>query len=616
MFGRSIWILALLTICFSPAFAQSGSGVVDSIPAIKVYQGLDSIKVPIAGPVPGVPREHQWIYERALPPHMAWEQEYGTPFPYGHDAFESNVLDRTNVPLARMISDEYEQYMVNGNVATSIRPFRFDNIGHVREEHIFRHLRPLAGNNGIEKAWNYIAYNHFAGLEKQDFSLFIDPLVDFSVGRDFGPSWDLFTNTRGGIIKGRIGQEFSFETTFRENQARLPLYLQDFVGNTRVVPGQGRIRRFKEDSVGVGELPPQIGLDYAQATGYISWTPSRFVNFQFGQGKNFFGDGYRSLLLSDNTFSYPYFKIHTQFWKIDYVNLYTQFQDLTSPASFISGFQKKFGSFHYLNYTANKWLQIGLFEGVVWQGSDSTNTRGFDMAYLNPVIFFRPVEFGLGSPDNAILGANIKVSPWKQLHVYGQFVLDDLDIANSRRGEGFYRNKMGWQAGVKWFRVMDIENLVLRMEYNQVKPFTYAHKIPVQNYAHFNQALAHPLGANFREFIGSVSYRYRRVYGDISLQHAVWGSDSTNSHVGQNIFVSDFEIDGFPESFGNFTTQGVPNRLNSMDLRVGYIIAPVSRMSIEVQARVRGLKIDGVADNTTVLRLSLRTNVFSRYYDF
>ena len=243
MIGRSIWILTVLASCFLPAFAQSGSGVVDSIPPIKVQQGLDSIEVPIAGPTPGIPREHQWIYERALPPEMAWEQEYGTPFPYGQNASESNVLDRTNVPLARVISDEYEQYMVNGTVATSIRPFRFDNIGHVREEHIFRHLRPLAGNNGIEKAWNYVAYNHFAGLEKQDFSLYIDPLLDFSVGRDLSPSWDLFTNTRGGIIKGRIGQEFSFETTFRENQARLPFYLQDFVGNTRVVPGQGRIRR-------------------------------------------------------------------------------------------------------------------------------------------------------------------------------------------------------------------------------------------------------------------------------------------------------------------------------------------------------------------------------------
>ncbi len=34
----------------------------------------------------------------------------------------------------------------------------------------------------------------------------------------------------------------------------------------------------------------------------------KYINFTLGRGKNFFGEGYRSFFLSDNAYSYPYFK--------------------------------------------------------------------------------------------------------------------------------------------------------------------------------------------------------------------------------------------------------------------------------------------------------------------
>jgi hypothetical protein len=517
--------------------------------------------------------------------------------------------DYTNVPLHRNISDEFEQYAGRKGALlhSAIKPFRYDDLAPaVREDSLYGSLEALGGRNFVERAWNYLAYGHMFSLEQEGLRLYADLLVDLSLGYDLQEEEELYTNTRGIIVKGHIGRKFSFETTFRENQATPPRYLVEFVRDYGVMPGQGRVRRFK-----------QAGLDYANATGYISYSPSRYVNFQFGHGANFIGDGYRSMLLSDNAFFYPHFKINTKVWRFQYVNLFAQFSDLTEPSNFITGFRRKFGSFHYLSYAATDWLQVGFFEGIIWQGSDSGRVRGFDANYLNPVIFYRPVEFGLGSPDNAMMGLNIKVQPTDGLSFYGQFLLDDLDIARSREGEGFYRNKMAWQAGLKWLAPFDLENLTLRAEYNRARPFTYAHKDPTQNYVHYNQSLAHPLGANFDEALGIIYYRHKRVYGEAKLTYARFGADTLGSHNGQDIFISDFDIPNFPDVYGQSTLQGLRTEVLGASVRAGYLFNPVARLAAEISVDYRRLtNANGRQDNTTWIQFGVRSSLFNRYYDF
>ena len=69
-------------------------------------------------------------------------------------------------------------------------------------------------------------------------------------------------------------------------------------------------------------------MDFYYATGYINYDINRFFDLQLGHGKHFIGDGYRSMLLSDNSFNYPYLKITTDIWKFKYINLFSYFQDI------------------------------------------------------------------------------------------------------------------------------------------------------------------------------------------------------------------------------------------------------------------------------------------------
>ena len=64
------------------------------------------------------------------------------------------------------------------------------------------------------------------------------------------------------------------------------------------------------------------------SSGYVIYRPNNMFTLQFGHGKHFIGNGYRSLLLSDNSFNYPFLRIQTTFGKIQYTNLYAELQDI------------------------------------------------------------------------------------------------------------------------------------------------------------------------------------------------------------------------------------------------------------------------------------------------
>lgn len=444
-------------------------------------------------------------------------------------------------------------------------------------------------------------------VDTGDFLLNISPLFDFTVGTQFSPrKKSLYTNTRGVIVTGAIGKDFAFGSSFYENQAVFPDYIGDFIDHRKVVPGQGWSRSFKE-----GE-----GHDYNMSDAYISYSPGKYFNFQLGHGKHFIGDGYRSLLLSDNSFNYPYFKITTEIWRLKYINLWAQFQDTWGQSNVLGrGFPKKWGSFHFLSLDVSKRFQLGFFESIIWQGSDSAHHRGFDFNYINPVIFYRPVEFSLGSPDNALMGLTGKFIASRKLHFYGQFVLDDFYFNELKKQDGFFNQKYGFQIGLK-YKDLGLKNSVITMEMNQVRPYTYVHKISEQNYTHYNQPLAHPMMANFREFIFKYNLAARRWVGEVKAIHAIIGKDLPGTNYGHDIFIPERSVPGYPVTYGNFVGQGVKTTFNYLTLSGGYLINPRINMRLELSYTVRMEESSIASNKTNFFSIAWKTGLRNFYYDF
>ncbi|MFH0865199.1 MAG: hypothetical protein V1904_03335 [Bacteroidota bacterium] len=354
-----------------------------------------------------------------------------------------------------------------------------------------------------------------------------------------------------------------------------------------------------------------------------------------GSGKHFWGDGHRTLFLSDAAYSYPYFKITTSVWKIKYVNMWANFKDITGGYDNWFKADNKYGAFHFLSWNATKRWNINLFEAVIWAGQTENHTRNFDVNYLNPIIFYRPVEFSLGSPDNVLIGLGSNYKIGKKHVLYTQILLDEFLLKEVRAGfshmfnpsdttlqYGSWFNKQAWQLGYKYFDVAGIRYLNFQTEYNYVRPYTYSHRVSIQNYGHFNEPLAHPLGANFWESVSFLRYTKNKWYFEAEYLHYVTGLDSNGTHFGQDIFKPTFDTYE-PEvgnivvnQYGNKVAQGIKNTVNFISLKASYLI--YSPLNLRLEAGYIHRTQNSVLENKTTnyLFFGIKTSLDNRYYDF
>lgn len=515
-----------------------------------------------------------------------------------------------------MIRFEPELNKLDASFHTAFKPYRFSEVKKCMNADSVNNTFYTDPGKTRTLVGKKIRTESLLNIKTSDFSLEVDPLCNFEYGRDLISDTSVHVNTRGIQARGSIGEKFAFYTSFYENQATFVNYLDGYIRKNNVIPGQGFFKIFKNGQ----------GFDYSMASGYISYTPSRYFNFQFGHDKNFIGDGYRSLLLSDNAFNYPFLKVTTNVWHFQYTNLYTSFLDIRNPLAFNNvGFDKKYATIHYLSWNICRRLNIGFFEAVVWRSEDSTKVRGYDVDYLNPVIFFRPVEFSLGSSDNALMGltSKFKISDYNLF--YGQLLLDEFKLNEVKGGKGWYANKQAFQLGLKSYNLFTVPNLNLQAEYNFVRPFTYSHYNTIQNYAHYNQPLAHPLGANFWEGLLFLNYRYKSFFAETRISYALYGADTVDSagkyySYGQNLYVPYTDhavINPQDKDHGFFVGKGLQNTLAYVDFKVAYVINPKINLNIElgISTRTQNNSIQGTKKTNTIY-LGLRTSLSNHYYDF
>ena len=488
---------------------------------------------------------------------------------------------------------ESELNSFKNNFHTSVKPFLLSNLD-----------SNIKKNEGT---WIYRKWNkeHFLQVESEEYTLIVNPVINLEIGREIETNKTIWTNTRGIIADGKIGGRFSYYSSFLENQAILPSYLTDNIlrKSAWIIPGQGE-SRWSSDST----------FDYTMASGHLTYQMSKFSALQFGTGKNFIGDGYRSMILSDNSFNYPYLKVQTNVGIFQYTNLYMEHMDLSSNPSQEFVYDKKYMTLHHLSANISERLNIGIFESIVWENNRTPEISGFDIAYLNPIIFLRPIEFSLNSSDNALMGANFKFKTTEKSNIYGQFVLDEFS-APSLNGENFWGNKYSYQLGGKYYNVFGVNNLIVQLENNFSRPYTYSHFNSSQNYGHYYQSLAHPLGANFNEIIFFTDYRFKKWEAHLEILFVKYGGKIKNdpTSYGNDIFMSNSDR---PSDYGIEMYQGNLSKLNYNKFTVSYLINPRTNLKLQTTIIHRTLKDDYGIFPTNLIFFALKSDLFNRYYDY
>ncbi len=437
-----------------------------------------------------------------------------------------------------------------------------------------------------DAALDAIFFKHVVRIQppNQNFKFRLDPILNLEEGRDLSDTIGrrLNTNTRGLIASGYIGNKFYFETMFAENQSMFPTYISNLVKTTSVVPGQGRWKAFKG-----------TGYDYAFSSGFFSVQAIKNLNIQVGHGKHKIGNGYRSLLLSDNAFNYPYIRFTQQWFKgrVNYTNIYSVLMNLDSASKRPTPnaerlFQKKAASFQYLSVNVTKSLNLGFFQGMIWHAGDDKNKQDIGWQYFNPLIYSNLPEYGLNNKNNILVGADVKFKITSKLNFYGQLMADDLSGAKK------YGDAVGFQLGANYYDAFGIKNLFLQVEYNDVNENSYVSPLSAnsnQSYSHYNQNLAYTPGSG-KEIIAIVDYKWKRFF--INLKY-------NNQNLLQN-----------GDYFYN-------NQL--INAKIGYVINPSYNLNVNLGYTYRMQNFNNFTtlnNQTNYIYLGIRTSIYNLYYDF
>ncbi|OMQ11121.1 energy transducer TonB [[Flexibacter] sp. ATCC 35103] len=532
---------------------------------------------------------------------------------YNNPEFESHL----NIPFSHSYYAQFDGAMnqVGSNNHTASKPYTYAEVSkYYNLKEVNQSLHKDVSTWLGRKFWN----ENLVQIQGEDYWLALNPILDLQMGKasDLDASYT-YVNTRALNFRGGLGKNLNFTTTVFESQGRFAGYFNDYAetlkpsgGNPAIIPGMGIAKRFKTDA-----------YDFPLAEANITYVPSKFFDLQLGYGRNFIGDGYRSLFESDGASPYPYFKINTNFWKIKYTNTYMWLKDVRPDVTLERTYATKFMANHYLSWNVSNKLNLGFFESVVWT---DTNNRGFDINFVNPIIFYRSVEFSSSSKSgNALLGMSGKYKWNNNVNLYAQFLLDEFSIGDMAGGENSWTNKFGYQLGAKYFNAFKVKDLLLQLEYNHVRPYVYSHSAIITNYGHNNQSIGHQWGGNFEELVAIARYHKGRYYADAKFTVGKRGLDFDTAENGYNYGGNIYKSYDLDRPYDTDVKVGQGNKTNIFiaDIQGGYLINPMTNLKFFGSFLYRNFDptqetATTFKQNTTWFTIGLRSDIFNWYFDY
>lgn len=569
---------------------------------------------------------YKTLAKKENPEFDAVEKSYG---PFKDPQFSSHL----NIPFSHNLYSTFDDEMnqLGANSHTGSKPFTYTEVA---KYHDFAKAKESIMFQ--DKSWTSrkLFNENLVAIQGRGYWFTMNPVFDLQVGKSSDTKTMTFINTRALQIQGGLGEQFNFTTTIYESQGFFADFYNRYAGsiypsgsggkegNPAIIPGIGIAKDFKTTK-----------YDFPSAEAVLSFSPNSVFNFQLGYSRNFIGDGYRSILQGDGASPYPFFKINTSFWKIKYTNTYMWLKDVRKDVTVDRTYATKYMANHYLSWNISKKWNMGFFESVIWTND---NNRGFDINFVNPIIFYRSVEFSSSARSgNAMLGFTSKYKWNNFINFYGQFLLDEFNLGDMKAGNKSWRNKYGYQLGAKYYNAFGVKNLYFQLEYNNVRPYVYSHSNPITNYGHNNQSMGHNWGSNFRELVAIARYAKGRWFGEAKCNVGVRGLDYDTSvdgfNYGSNIY-KDYDV---ARPYENGVKIGQGNKANVLigDLQVGYLVNPSTNLKVFGNLMYRNYspttdtRETFVANinpgseaqfkqTTTWFSIGLRSDIFNWYFDY
>lgn len=444
-----------------------------------------------------------------------------------------------------------------------------------------------------------VFYDHFVKInDGSRYEFFLDPVFDFRAGSE--DKNQLYKNTRGYILNGRIGENFFVRSEFYETQTKLSDYAAAWVDTMKFIPGMIRMKPF-----GIN------GFDYGVVFSQIMWQPFKNYGVRLGYDRFHFGKGYRSMILSDASQAYPFLMntlTHGK-WSLNHniASLHNpDFNNrLNVPLSESGVYQQKWFSFTYLTYSPKSWLNLGLFESVVFMPADSTGISFYPMSMF-PLPLARTIAVESKGLHHAMIGFQADATWEEQLIFYTQIVADKIDFSKLKYQQGI---QGAIQLGV---RLIVPEGGYVFSEFSLATNNVYTSSHAWTSYTSNDQPLAHPTGQQFKEIICGFHWRENLFLLDISFNNIWAGALPVTDNYLRADSYTDVLLTGFYEPINR------PDRVMHLGFTVAYFINHVTNFAVFAGMHYRNYHstLSVTPDNSLTYEIGLRHMIRKQYYDF
>ena len=278
----------------------------------------------------------------------------------------------------------------------------------------------------------------------------------------------------GGRFRGTLGGLVGFSLTATNGT----LY-----GNRSLALSDPRLSR----NFNFGQLNKEY-FDLTEAVVSMTWD---WGSASAGKEKRLSGTGRSNLaLLSYNAqpFDAVQFEAHFGVFRFNYLHGALLSEARREP----NGkplYDAKYLALHRVEADILDAVRFGVFEAVIYSG------RALDLAYVNPVNFYKSDEHAGGDRDNPMLGFEFSSLGLNGLELYGSWLIDDLDF--SLLGKSWWGNKFILQAGM--IATGLLPNTDITVEYSRIDPYVYSHRFLGNQYTHNGAALGFELAPNSDE---------------------------------------------------------------------------------------------------------------------
>jgi len=494
-------------------------------------------------------------------------------------------------------------YSVKSSFHTSLRPFLIDSVINGTYDSVMN-----IGVSDKRKTWlsRKLFNEHLFDVQTKDYTFYGDVIADLQLGRDFSGKRSTYLNARGFQFGGTVGTKFSFYTSGFEDQAKFPDYYNDVVNANAFVPGQAYARHYNGQA--------QNSQDWSYVTAIASYTPIKQLNITLGQDKMFVGDGYRSLLLSDYAANMPLLRVTANLGSVQYMMAWAYLEDLKAPKfDQLGSNRRKWALFHYVDWNVSNRVSLGFFNALITPEADAQgNRRGFDVNFINPLVFSSGLGSSVSPRDNVFVGFTGKYKIFDKTAIYGQLLLDRFKFNNFFSGNNL-DNTNGVQLGIRGADIFKVNRLNYLFEFNTVKPYTYSNTQVLNNYTFFGDPLAHPFGANFREFLGIINYSIGRFDFQGQVDYGKYGLDANAADNNGKLLTKPYPVNPNPTPV---IGQGISTQLYYGEGTISFLVNPKTNLRIEIGGLYRQEK-NALNDNkTTLFTFGLKSGFRNLYHDF